>query len=81
MSATADFSSPKEADPYLAELTFKWLVEVGPALLANSRKRDLTIYEQKMLNAVKGACVCHRTNNPREYSSNGENCDICGRQM
>jgi hypothetical protein len=71
----------KVADPTLAELTKKWLVEVGPRLLQIARTRELTRYEARMMEAVKSACICHRTDTPRDFAKNGEDCEICGRKI
>lgn len=82
MASTNAASTGQTADPHLVALTTDWVTVVGPALLRISRTRDLTRYEKRMLEAVKIACPCHRTDNPRqEYASNGEDCDICGRKM
>ncbi len=71
----------KVADPTLAELTKKWLIEVGPGLLRTAREREFTKYEARMMEAVKAACICHRTDTPRDFAKNGEDCEICGRKL
>jgi hypothetical protein len=65
----------------LSDEVIRWVDETGPSLLRTLQERDLMLYEGTLLQVIKELCQCHWTDNPREFATNGHNCEICGRQI
>lgn len=59
----------------------EWAQQRGPELLRLIKERNLTVHESRELTAVKAICPCHWTDEPKKFSTNWEDCDICGRRM